>query len=72
MLQLRPEMRCSAKEALNHPWFQDLGQLQAQQGLQASGGQGQQGLVGYGTPGIVGSGGGGVYWMFCWLSWRNV
>lgn len=24
MLQLRPEMRCSAQEALNHPWFAEL------------------------------------------------
>ncbi|KAL2014582.1 hypothetical protein VTN00DRAFT_2107 [Thermoascus crustaceus] len=31
MLQLRPEMRISAAEALRHPWFQDLPQLQAQQ-----------------------------------------
>jgi negative regulator of PHO system len=56
MLQLRPEMRCSAKEALNHPWFQDLGQLQVQQQQQQAGQQ-QSGLVGYGAPGIVGSGG---------------
>ncbi|KAL1962927.1 hypothetical protein VTN77DRAFT_9023 [Rasamsonia byssochlamydoides] len=30
MLQLRPEMRISAAEALRHPWFNDLPQLQAQ------------------------------------------
>ncbi|MCJ1409168.1 negative regulator of the PHO system [Ptychographa xylographoides] len=31
MLQLRPEMRVSAKEALGHVWFQDLPRLRAQQ-----------------------------------------
>ncbi|KAJ5665356.1 Negative regulator of the PHO system [Penicillium maclennaniae] len=30
MLQLRPEMRISAADALQHPWFHDLPQLQAQ------------------------------------------
>jgi serine/threonine protein kinase len=34
MLQLRPEMRCSAQQALTHPWFAELnaraGQAQAQ------------------------------------------
>lgn len=30
MLQLRPEMRISASDALQHPWFHDLPQLQAQ------------------------------------------
>ncbi|KAL3469865.1 kinase-like domain-containing protein [Aspergillus californicus] len=30
MLQLRPEMRISAHDALQHPWFHDLPQLQAQ------------------------------------------
>lgn len=30
MLQLRPEMRISAAEALQHPWFHDLPQLQVQ------------------------------------------
>ncbi|GFN21070.1 negative regulator of the PHO system [Aspergillus tubingensis] len=30
MLQLRPEMRISAQDALVHPWFRDLPQLQAQ------------------------------------------
>jgi len=38
MLQLRPEMRISAKDALRHPWFGDLKQLRAglaqQQGQQ--------------------------------------
>ncbi|KAG0138760.1 kinase-like domain-containing protein [Tuber indicum] len=29
MLQLRPEMRISAKDALRHPWFADLKQLRA-------------------------------------------
>lgn len=31
MLQLRPEMRVSAKDALAHVWFRDLGQLRTQQ-----------------------------------------
>ena len=35
MLQLRPEMRISAKDALTHPWFRDLGQLRQQQHAQA-------------------------------------
>ena len=35
MLRLRPEMRISAKEALNHAWFRDLGQLRQQQQVQA-------------------------------------
>ena len=35
MLQLRPEMRISAKDALGHQWFRDLGQLRQQQAAQA-------------------------------------
>lgn len=35
MLQLRPEMRISAKDALGHQWFRDLGQLRQQQAVQA-------------------------------------
>ncbi|KAL9132165.1 MAG: hypothetical protein Q9217_000099 [Psora testacea] len=31
MLQLRPEMRVSAVDALQHPWFRDLPQLRGQQ-----------------------------------------
>lgn len=31
MLQLRPELRISANDALQHPWFHDLAQLQFQQ-----------------------------------------
>jgi len=34
MLQLRPEMRCSAEQALHHPWFAELNQ-RAQQGVHA-------------------------------------
>lgn len=34
MLQLRPEMRISAKDALGHQWFRDLGQLRQQQAAQ--------------------------------------
>ena len=37
MLQLRPEMRVSAQDALRHPWFQDLAQLKAQTGQPAQG-----------------------------------
>ena len=43
MLQLRPEMRVSAKEALGHAWFRDLGQLRQQAQVQAQ--QVQQGMV---------------------------
>jgi negative regulator of the PHO system len=31
MLQLRPELRISAKDALQHPWFADLSRLKQQQ-----------------------------------------
>ncbi|KAG9675891.1 hypothetical protein KCU76_g16051, partial [Aureobasidium melanogenum] len=31
MLQLRPELRISATQALQHPWFADLQQLRQQQ-----------------------------------------
>ncbi|KAJ6001826.1 hypothetical protein N7522_007053 [Penicillium canescens] len=44
MLQLRPEMRISANEALQHPWFHDLPQIQAK--LQQQ--QQQQQMAGYG------------------------
>lgn len=30
LLQMRPELRISAKDALRHPWFNDLPQLLAQ------------------------------------------
>lgn len=30
MLQLRPEMRCSAQQALQHPWFAELNARNAQ------------------------------------------
>lgn len=58
MLQLRPEMRISANEALRHPWFQDLNQLQAQkqaqqQALHHQQQQQQQMAAGYGGPGLV-------------------
>ncbi|KAF2154923.1 Pkinase-domain-containing protein [Myriangium duriaei CBS 260.36] len=42
MLQLRPEMRISAQQALQHPWFADLPQLMAQQQLQLQQQQMQQ------------------------------
>ena len=56
MLQLRPDMRVSAKEALSHAWFRDLGQLrqQQQQAQQAQAAQQQQQqhqmVGGYGVP----------------------
>ncbi|CAF9914724.1 MAG: negative regulator of the PHO system [Gomphillus americanus] len=31
LLQLRPELRISAKDALQHPWFYDIAQVQQQQ-----------------------------------------
>ena len=37
MLQLRPELRISAKDALTHPWFRDLAQLRQQAQAQALG-----------------------------------
>jgi len=51
MLQLRPEMRISAKDALQHPWFRDLGRLRsqvAQQQQQIGGGYGAQGVAAQG------------------------
>ena len=66
MLQLRPDRRISAHEALSHPWFHDLPQLQArqaaaqQQAAQAAyqQQQHQQQLAGgYGVPGLVPPGG---------------
>ena len=42
MLQLRPEMRISAKDALRHPWFADLKQLRAGGHVLAEGGRRQQ------------------------------
>lgn len=56
MLQLRPELRISAPDALRHPWFQDLQQLQAR-AQQAAQQQQQQQMQqqmgpGYGAPGV--------------------
>ncbi|KAF4213280.1 hypothetical protein CNMCM8980_010289 [Aspergillus fumigatiaffinis] len=48
MLQLRPEMRISAADALQHPWFHDLPQLQAQLQQQQQQQQQQQMAGGYG------------------------
>ena len=63
LLQLRPENRISAADALRHPWFSDLqtyqgqgrSQIQAQMHQQAAMGQmGGAGMGGYGTqPGVV-------------------
>ena len=59
MLQLRPEMRIGALEALSHLWFRDLPQLRQQQVQQAQqiqmGGQGSMMMGGasgggYGVP----------------------
>ena len=44
MLQLRPEMRISASAALQHPWFNDLPQIQQQQQLRQQQQQQQQQL----------------------------
>lgn len=52
MLQLRPEMRISAQEALGHPWFSNLQQMRgqaAQQQMMGMGGQ-PSGHGGYGVP----------------------
>lgn len=52
MLQLRPEMRIGANEALQHVWFRDLSQLRMQQQLQSQQqGQMQQQMLagGYGV-----------------------
>jgi len=57
MLQLRPEMRVSAQDALRHPWFQDLPQLQLQQQQQAAQQQQQQMGGAYGAQGLVAQGG---------------
>jgi negative regulator of PHO system len=46
MLQLRPEMRISAKDALQHPWFRDLGQLRQQQHAQSQAQVQQQQMAG--------------------------
>jgi negative regulator of PHO system len=60
MLQLRPEMRISASEALRHAWFQDLPQLQGRtmQPVQAPvpqmPQQQQQSMYGAQVPGGVG------------------
>ncbi|KAL4894615.1 kinase-like domain-containing protein [Aspergillus ambiguus] len=48
MLQLRPEMRISAHDALQHPWFHDLPHLQAQLQQQQQHQQQQQMAGAYG------------------------
>lgn len=45
MLQLRPEMRISAKEALRHRWFDDLGELRKRGMIQAERRQQQPGMM---------------------------
>ena len=57
MLQLRPEMRISALDALKHPWFSDLGLLRTQQAQQAQAQMqqmGQAGMIMQGQPGGYG------------------
>ena len=58
MLQLRPELRISAHDALNHPWFNDLAGNMGHQQQQP----GQMGQIpvqqrGYVQPGVVTQGG---------------
>ena len=50
MLQVRPEMRVSASDALRHPWFQDLPQLRAQMGQPQPTPQPGIGGMAYGVP----------------------
>ncbi|KIX92590.1 serine/threonine-protein kinase pef1 [Fonsecaea multimorphosa CBS 102226] len=66
LLQLRPENRISAQDALRHPWFSDLpnyaghGRAHVSSTMQQPGQLGHQGGVGggYGAqPGLVGPGG---------------
>ena len=45
MLQLRPEMRASAQDCLNHIWFRDLGGLKQQQQVQQAQQQHQQQMM---------------------------
>ncbi|KAF2225162.1 kinase-like domain-containing protein [Elsinoe ampelina] len=45
MLQLRPELRVSAQQALQHPWFADLPQVRQQQQAQFQGQQSHMGGV---------------------------
>ncbi|KAI7341964.1 hypothetical protein KC336_g23291 [Hortaea werneckii] len=59
MLQVRPEMRCSAQQALAHPWFAEFNaraqqqqQQQQQAGMQQQ--QQQQQQAGGGVPGMRG------------------
>lgn len=56
MLQLRPEMRVGALEALGHAWFRDLPILRAQQAQQA-----QQQMQQMGQAGMMMGGQGGGY-----------
>ena len=46
MLQLRPEMRVSAQNALQHPWFNDLPQRQHEHAVAAAQAQAQQAQMG--------------------------
>jgi negative regulator of PHO system len=53
MLQLRPEKRISAKDALNHEWFQDLNRMRLQQAPQGM----QQPVMQQGFPNVMAQGG---------------
>ena len=54
LLQLRPELRISAKEALQHPWFYDVGQVQQQQQQRLAAAQNQAPSQGHHVMPMVG------------------
>ncbi|OAA54424.1 negative regulator of the PHO system [Cordyceps fumosorosea ARSEF 2679] len=54
MLQLRPELRISAHDALQHPWFNDLVMHQQQQAAQAAAQAGVRGYQQVPVPGYEG------------------
>ncbi|TKA78897.1 Negative regulator of the PHO system, partial [Cryomyces minteri] len=56
MLHLRPELRVSAQQALQHPWFNDLPQLQQQMAAQRQQQQQQQMSGGYSQQGMAAQG----------------
>jgi len=46
MLQMRPEMRCSAHQALAHPWFAELNARSGASAQNSYGSTPVQGVVG--------------------------